>query len=377
MYELYLTCPRGLESVLKDELQTIINSEIEIDKGGVKFKGTKEDIYKINYLSRIGMYLLVKVFETKVANINQLYKQVYNYNWHELISPDQTFIIKNKTNSKIFNNQNFITLKIKDAIVDRIQKEKNKRPYINKKNPDYYIHTYIHDNSLKVFLNSSGKPLFMRGYKSKIHKASLNESLASGIIKLSNWDIETPLYDFMCGSGTICIEAAMLACKIPPGIIRNEYAFLNWDDYDNQLWANVKKETLSKINYKKLNIFGSDIISQNITLAMQSATNLKINELIKFKTCDFKKILPETNTGTIIINPPYGKRIGEFLKLQKLYQNIGNHFKTYFSGYDAYLFTGNLELLKNVGLRTKQKIILKNGKIDCRLAFYPLKSGKY
>ena len=129
-------------------------------------------VLTINYLSRIGMYLLVKVFETKVANINQLYKQVYNYNWHELISPDQTFIIKNKTNSKIFNNQNFITLKIKDAIVDRIQKEKNKRPYIDKKNPDYYIHTYIHNNSLKVFLNSSGKPLFMRGYKNKMHKDS-------------------------------------------------------------------------------------------------------------------------------------------------------------------------------------------------------------
>ena len=376
-YECYLTCPRGLEEILSEEITEIINKENFKDNGGVKFNGTKEDIYKLNYHSRVGMNLLIKLFSGQASNIDELYKLIYNYKWHELISPDKTFSIRTKINSKIIPNQNFTTLKIKDAIVDKIQLQVGSRPSVNKKHPDFYITIYIKENKILIFLNSSGKPLFMRGYRTKIHKAAINESLASGILKSTNWIKEKILYDSMCGSGTFLLEAAMQAFNIPAGIVREQYAFFNFDNFDNNLWESIRKKGVDNINYHTIALYGSDIIEKNIELCIESAQKLGIEKYITFKRTDFRNIIPKENSGTILINPPYGHRIGEIEKLQSLYKDFGDHIKNNFSGFDGYIFTGNLELLKNVGLRTKRKIILKNGKIDCRLAFYPLKTGKY
>ena len=379
MYTFYLTCPRGLENIAAKEIKLLINKKSKISNGGISFTGDKEDLYNINLQHRTGMVLLVELFATPIKTINDLYNSVKNFKWHKIINPNHTFIIKTKTDSQSenFKNQNFITLKAKDAIVDQIFDKNNLRPSISKLNPNFYIHLIIKKNKLKVYLNSSGKPLFMRGYKTKIHKASLNESLAAGIIQLSNWQPNTPLYDFMCGSGTICIEAAMQAFNIPANIMRENFSFFNWNDFDYQLWNNLKKEAQKKIKYHPIDIYGSDLIQQNIDLCLDSSMKLSISKYLNFKKADFKTIKSKYNKGTIIINPPYGHRIGEMLKLKKLYSDIGDHLKKNFSGFEAYLFTGNLELLKSIGLRTKSKTILKNGKIDCRLAYYPLKSGKY
>ena len=376
-YECYLTCPRGLETVLSQEIEEIINKKNIIDKGGVKFQGTKKDIYKLNYYSRVGMNLLIELFKGNINNIDSLYKLIYQYDWQKLISPDKTFLIKTRVNSKFINNHNFTTLKIKDAIVDKIKMQCGKRPSIDKKNPDYYLTVYIKDNKVIIYLNSSGKPLFMRGYRTKIHKAAINESLASGILKLTNWETNKILYDPMCGSGTFIIEAAMQKFNIPSGILREKYAFFNFKNFDDKLWEAIKIDGMNNINYQKIKLYGSDIIEKNINLCIESANKLNIEKYISFKKSNFRNILPIENTGTILINPPYGHRIGEITKLQSLYKNYGNHIKNNFSGFNGYIFTGNLELLKYVGLRTKQKIILKNGKIDCRLAYYPLKKGKY
>jgi len=220
MYELYLTCPRGLEQSLYDETRTIINQDIALDKGGIEFKGTLEDIYRINYKSRIGMNLHSKLFTGYVNSYNDLYELIFRYPWHKTLTPDDTFIIKTKNNSTILDKNNFCTMRIKDGIVDRIRKENKNRPSIDKKNPNFYIFVYINNKKINVYLNSSGWPLFMRGYKSKIHKASLNESLAAGILQLSKWNKDSSLYDPMCGSGTFLIEAALKAFNIPPRILR-------------------------------------------------------------------------------------------------------------------------------------------------------------
>ena len=230
---------------------------------------------------------------------------------------------------------------------------------------------------MKVFLNSSGWPLFMRGYRTKIHKAALNESLASGILMLTDWNKKDPLYDPMCGSGTFLIEGAMLAFNIPPRILREYYAFKKWKDFDEALWNKVIKEENDKINYSDVKLYGSDFLSNNIKIANDSINKLKLDQYIDFKISDFKKIVPSENKGIIVTNPPYGYRIGDTEKLQILYKNLGDHLKTNFQGFSGYIFTGNLDLLKHVGLRTKKKIILKNGMIDSRLAYYPLKSGKF
>jgi len=377
MYKLYLTCPRGLEEVLCNETKEYIPQKINIDNGGITFNGNLEDIYRINYKTRIGMNLHMQLFEGHVSNYNDLYRIIYNFNWTKILNHKNTFSIKTKLNSDVLQKQNFCTMKSKDAIVDRIRKETNSRPSIDKRNPDFYIFIYIKDKKIKVFLNSSGWPLFMRGYRSKIHKAALNESLAAGILKLTNWNKNTALYDPFCGSGTFLIEAAMDAFKIPPRILRTFYAFQNWKDFDKKLLEKIIKEEQNEIKYKEINLYGSDIVSQNIKLAKESIEKLNLTKYIKLDTKDFVNIIPSEDNGIFISNPPYGYRIGEMENLKNLYKKIGDHLKNNFQGFDGYIFTGNLELLKSVGLRTKKKIILKNGMIDCRLAYYPLKSGKF
>ena len=377
MYKLYLTCPRGLEEVLCNEAKEYIPQKINIDNGGITFNGNLEDIYRINYKTRIGMNLHMQLFEGHVSNYNDLYRIIYNFNWTKILNHKNTFSIKTKLNSDVIQKQNFCTMKSKDAIVDRIRKETNSRPSIDKRNPDFYIFIYIKNKKMKVFLNSSGWPLFMRGYRSKIHKAALNESLAAGILQLTNWDKNTALYDSFCGSGTFLIEAAMDAFKIPPRILRTFYAFQNWKDFDKKLLEKIIKEEQNKIEYKEINLYGSDIVSQNIKLAKESIEKLNLTKYIKLDIKDFVNIIPSEDNGIFISNPPYGYRIGEMENLKNLYKKIGDHLKNNFQGFDGYIFTGNLELLKSVGLRTKKKIILKNGMIDCRLAYYPLKSGKF
>ena len=239
MHELYLTCPRGLEQSLYEETKTIINQDIKLDKGGIQFKGSLEDIYRINYKSRIAMNLHLKLFTGYVNSYNDLYKFIFRHPWHKILTVNNTFIIKSKINSNILDKSNFCTMRIKDGIVDRIRKETKKRPSIDKKNPDFYIFVYIKNKKVNVYLNSSGWPLFMRGYKSKIHKASLNESLAGGILHLSNWNKDSVLYDPMCGSGTFLIEAALSAFNIPPRILRTTYAFKNWKDFNQNLWDKI------------------------------------------------------------------------------------------------------------------------------------------
>ena len=377
MYEFYLTCPRGLEDVLQKEASSYLKQSITIDRGGIYFKGNLEDMYRVNYKTRVGMNLHMKLFDGYISNYNDIYKTIYRFAWEKLIETNNTFAIRTKLNSTIIQKQNFCTMRIKDGIVDKIRKKTNNRPSIDKRNPDFYIFVYIKNKKMKVFLNSSGWPLFMRGYRTKIHKAALNESLASGILMLTDWNKKDALYDPMCGSGTFLIEGAMLAFNIPPRILREYYAFKKWKDFDEALWNKVVKEENDKIKYSDVKLYGSDFLSNNIKIANDSINKLKLDQYIDFKISDFKKIVPSENNGIMVTNPPYGYRIGDTEKLQILYKNLGDHLKTNFQGFSGYIFTGNLELLKHVGLRTKKKIILKNGMIDSRLAYYPLKSGKF
>ena len=377
MYEFYLTCPRGLEDVLQKEAHSYLKQSTTIDRGGIYFKGNLEDMYRVNYKTRVGMNLHMKLFDGYISNYNDIYKTIYRFSWDKLIETNNTFAIRTKLNSTIIQKQNFCTMRIKDGIVDKIREKTNNRPSIDKRNPDFYIFVYIKNKKMKVFLNSSGWPLFMRGYRTKIHKAALNESLASGILMLTDWNKQDPLYDPMCGSGTFLIEGAMLAFNIPPRILREYYAFKKWKDFDEALWNKVIEQENDKIKYSDVKLYGSDFLSNNIKIANDSINKLKLDQYIDFKISDFKKIVPSENNGIMVTNPPYGYRIGDTEKLQILYKNLGDHLKTNFQGFSGYIFTGNLDLLKYVGLRTKKKIILKNGMIDSRLAYYPLKSGKF
>ena len=208
MKDYLLTCPRGLEEVTQKDISKYINQKSYIVNGGVEFKGHKKDMYTVNLYSRTGMHLLEKLFYSKIYSSKKLYSNIYDLPWYKFINPDTSFMIKTKIRSTLFNKSNTVTLKIKDAIVDNIRKKFGKRPSINKESPDLFLYVIIQENKIIIYINTSGIPLFKRGYRAKIHRAGLNESLAAGLILSSNWNSNIPFYDIMCGSGTLPIEAA-------------------------------------------------------------------------------------------------------------------------------------------------------------------------
>jgi len=377
MYNCYLTCPRGLERLAQDEISNYTNT-ISVNNGGVNFQVDKTGLYQININSRIGMHLLVELFSFDANDEHDMYNEIYNFPWHEYIDPKQTFIIKIRGSSDQFGNKNYTTLKIKDAIVDQIKKKKLTRPSIDKNNPDIIISVFISDNTFKVYSDSSGVSLHKRGYRNKIHKAALNESLAAGIVMLSNWDQSMPFYDTMCGSGTISIEAALLAYNIAPGLLRKEFSFQKWPNYDEKLFLKIIDQAKNRVNLdKKIEIYGYDSEFSNIVMAMYSAKLLDLEKYISFKKQNMLEFDPSSDHGVLIINPPYGERLGDDDSTKLLYKMIGDIFKTKCTGFDCYVFTANLEAAKNIGLQTSKKTVLKNGSLDSRLLYYPIQKGNY
>ena len=378
MENYFLTCPRGLEDVTKKQISNYINTPIVLDKGGVHFNGNLKDMYAINLHSRTGMRVLKNLFSFSINKTNDLYKSIYRLNWEKIIDVNKTFSIKTKLKTKLFTNSSLTTLKIKDAIVDNIRKHCGQRPSIDKRHPDIALFIFIDDNTIKIYLDTSGTPLFKRGYRTQIHKAALNESLAAGLILLSGWNKKNNFYDIMCGSGTIPIEAGMIAYNIAPGLFRNNFAFTAFNDFNKTLWSKLIDEAKNKINLNnEVQIFGSDHIKDNIELSINSSKKIGLENHMQFSVLDMNNIKEQEPPGIVILNPPYGNRMGDKNRIHSLYKNLGDIFKKKFSGYDAYIFSGNLDAIKSVGLRSKKRIILKNGTIDCRLVYYPMTIGKF
>lgn len=311
-YELFLTCPKGLESACKADLASMNIADVKIQDGGLSFKGTIKDIYIINLCSRIGMNLLVKIVNFNFNSVNDFYNSIYKHHWNTFIDPKMTFSIDNiiiKENSN-FKNSQFINLKAKDAICDKIKKIRGIRPNIDKKAPHINIKIVIDNESCIIYANSSGKSLYVRGYKNNYHEASINESLASGLIFLSDWNKEDPLLDPMCGSGTICLEAAMIKRNIPPGIIRT-FSFQNWLNYDQDLFYSIINRFSNNIDEEfKNTIFGSDINADFIQGAKETSQSFKFNLGINFKIRNITN-LKDCKNYHIITNPPYQIRIGD------------------------------------------------------------------
>ena len=377
MYNCYLTCPRGLEKLANDEISTY-SENIIIGNGGINFTVDKLGLYSINLKSRIGMHLLVELFTFNADNDNSLYTEIRKFNWHNYIDVNQTFIIKMRGNSDIFQNKNYATLKIKDAVVDQIKKIKLARPSIDKNNPDIIISIFISNDHFKVYIDSSGISLHKRGYRNKIHKAALNESLAAGLVMLSNWNKIDPFYDTMCGSGTIAIEAALIAHNIAPGLFRKEFSFQKWQDYDESLYNKVKSEQENQISInEKVEIFGYDSEFANIAMALYSIKLLNLEKYISLKKQSMEQFNPKYQGATLIINPPYGERLGEEDSVNDLYKMIGDVFKKQCVDFKCFVFTANLDAAKHIGLKASQKIVLKNGNLDSRFLSYPIQKGTY
>lgn len=364
----------GLESVLAEEIKNIGGENINKGRRAVFYKGNLELLYKSNYLLRTALRILRQLQVFHFQNVDQFYLKCKEIEWTDFMDVSQNFVVNSTVSySREFKNSMFASLKVKDAIADYFREKLGKRPNVDVQNPDIVIHVHIFENSCTLSLDSSGESLHKRGYRIKQGEAPLNEVLAAGMILLSGWRGESDFVDPMCGSGTLPVEAAFLGQNIPAGKFRKEYAFMNWPEYNRELFEKIKGEPVKhELMYK---IFASDVAAANVLYAQTNARRALVYNKIDFIISDLKDLKIEVENATIIINPPYGERLKP-VDLNKLYSLIGERLKHQFPGNSAWLLSSSREYLKNIGLKPEKKMQLYNGALPCLYLHYPLFSGK-
>lgn len=364
----------GLEPVLAKEIESIGGKNIEIGRRAVYFEGDLETIYKSNYCLRTALRILREIAAFQFNDVDQFYLRCKEVNWVKYFSVNQSFLVNSTVSrSNDFRNSMFASLKVKDAIADHFRNKKGNRPNVDTQNPEIFIHAHVNGNTCTLSLDSSGESLHKRGYRAIQGKAPLSEVLAAGMILLSGWNGTSDFIDPMCGSGTLPIEAAMIAQNIAPGRFRKEFAFENWPGYNAKMFENIKASQQTKPFTKK--IYASDISRENILAAQTNARRARVFSAIEFQVCDMKDLKIDGNNATIILNPPYGERMIQD-NLNALYSMIGERLKHQFAGNTAWILTASKDYLKQVGLKPAKKLQLYNGALECIYASYPLFTGK-
>lgn len=364
----------GLEEVLAEELAKIGAKNIEKQNRAVLFDGDKAMMYRANFHLRTAIAILKPIAHFTAKNEDDLYKEIGRINWSLYMDVEETLSVTAVTFSKTFNHSKFVSLKVKDAIVDQFRRRKGKRPDVNTQDPDLKIHIHITENKCDLLLDSSGDPLFKRGYRIATTKAPINEVLAAGMIKLSGWKMDSDFYDPMCGSGTILIEAAMMAHGIAPGTYRKKYGFETWKDFDADLFEEITEEQFEEPDFKH-QIYGSDISPAAIKIADQNIKEAFLTKMINTKPMNFFDFKPVSKTGFMVTNPPYGERLQpDDLKI--FYQKIGDKLKLDFTGFTSWIIGSNNEVMKFIGLKPEEKIKLFNGPLECTYRKYSIFEGK-
>ncbi|MCO5249536.1 MAG: THUMP domain-containing protein [Chitinophagales bacterium] len=374
--ELIITTLSGLEKVLVKELQLLGIREVEEIKRGVKIPYSLENIYLTNLACRVALKVFVPVYTFEAKTTEELYSQALRLPWQKYQKVNQTFSISNVVHSQFFTHSKFAALKVKDALCDAFRKSHNKRPNVEIKEPDVTWHLHIFENKVTILLDSSGYSLHKRGYRRLQHDAPINEVLACGLLYLSEWDAEfTPLIDGMTGSGTIAIEAAMMASRMAPNLNRNYFSFKNWKNFDSKLFDAVRQDLMQKVRKKVPAIIGIDISPRAIEIANTHARLAKVQKYVQLVKVDFIDYQPISKKGLVLMNPPYGERL-EVKNVEKLYEFIGSTLKKSFTGWTAGMISNNKEAIQQVGLNSKATYHLMNGKLECDFKLYELFEGK-
>lgn len=364
----------GFEEILANELIKLGAQRVEQGTRMVSFYGDKGFMYKANLALRTPLKILKPIKQFKVFNENSLYKGVQSIDWTDYISVHQSFVIDATIFSEQFNHSQFVALKSKDAIVDQFKEKYNARPNIDKEHPDLKINIHIQQDLCTVSLDTSGASLHHRGYRTATNIAPINEVLAAGILLLSGWKGQSNFLDPMCGSGTFLVEAAMIACNIPPNINRKEFAFEKWRDWDADLFDKVEESLLKKIVDFPYDIVGYDKAPSAVIKAKDNARNANLDDYISVQQQNFFETEKQGDEPLhIVFNPPYGERLD--IDLERFYREIGDTLKQSYPGTNAWFITGNLEALKFVGLKPSRKIKLFNGKLESRLVKYEMYAG--
>lgn len=371
--EFIATTMFGLEEILASELRELGATDVTVLNRAVSFNGSQAILYKVNIGSRTAMRVLKNLKSFRVKGEDSLYDAIYNMRWEDHFSIKDSFMVNSSVNSPLFSHSLFVSQRTKDAIADRFRKLTNLRPSVNTSDPDITINIHISNDRVDVSLDSSGEPLFKRGYRSAQYIAPLNEVLAAGMIMMTGWDGTKPLIDPMCGSGTLPIEAALIAKKIPPGVFRTKFGFMHWKDFDDVLFNRILESMLNPVDLKA-QIFASDISPEAVDLTQKNVKKALLDEFIHVSNIDFHQLNPPSDGGLVIMNPPYGERLKED-EINLFYKSIGDTLKKNFSGYEAWVLSGNPEALKYFGLRPDKKIELLNGSIKCKFQRFSLYQG--
>ncbi len=371
-----ITCNKRLAPYLQQEVEELSFFPERTFQTGVELQGTINDCIKLNLNLRCASQVLYSLKEFKAKDADQLYSHLINYPWENVLDAEGYFSVTSNVNNPTINNELFVNVKVKDAIVDRMRKQTGKRPNSGSELDKTVIHLYWKDNQAEIFLDTSGQTLAKHGYRKIPGKAPMLEALACATVMATKWDRNSPFVNPMCGSGTVAIEAALLATNRKPGLFRSNYSFMHVLGYDESVYQNELQKIQRKVkDIPGLMIVATDIQQDAINISRINAKVAGVEKLISFLVCDFERTqIPEGN-GVIYFNPEYGERMGELADLEKTYKRLGDFLKQKCQGYMGYIFTGNLDLAKKIGLKAKRRIEFYNAKLDCRLLEYELYAG--
>lgn len=365
----------GMEELLAQELRQLGASSIEIGTRNVSFEGDTGFMYKANLCCRTAIKILKPITVFNIFTEEDLYKRIYDIPWENYMDVKGSLAVNATVFSEVFTHSQYISLKTKDAIVDRFRDREGVRPDVDLDHPSLRINIHIDRNICTVSLDSSGESLHKRGYKVESTLAPINEVLAAGILMLSGWQGQCNFLDPMCGGGTILTEAAMIACNIPPNLNREEFGFETWPDFDVDLYEKIEEAALSKVRDFSHKIYGFDTDPVAIKKAKENIKSANLNDFIEVKQQDFFQSEKEGDKSLyIVFNPPYDERIS-VNDIEEFYSSIGNTLKRGYPGTQAWMITSNMEALKYVGLRPSRKIKLFNGKLEAKLVRYEMYEG--
>lgn len=363
----------GLEAVLAEEIKKLGGRNVELKNRAVNCEGDLGFLYKINYSARTALKILVPIEEFKAYNETKFYEKLFKFEWDDFMSVDQTFAIDSTVNSERFSHSQFMTFKMKDAIVDFFQNRYGRRPSIETRSPDIKFHLHIDRELVTISLDSSGDALFKRGYRREQGEAPINEVLASGMLQLAGWDGKGNFLDPMCGSGTLLIEAAMIAMDLPAQLFRKRFAFQNWKNYDEALFNKIKEFRVERIREFHGKIVGYDIDGRMLDAARDNIESAEMEDIIEVRRENFFDTKKDMFPLLMVFNPPYDERIS--INDDDFYKKIGDTFKTNYPNTLAWLISSDLDAPKKIGLRPSRKIKLFNGKLETRFLQYEMYEG--
>jgi putative N6-adenine-specific DNA methylase len=376
-FEMLAKTFKGLEQVLAAELVQLGANNVQVERRAVSFTGDKRMLYTANMCLRTASRVLVPILSFKAQKADDIYEKVKALDWSQYMTVKTTFQIDATVYSDYFRHSQFVTYRVKDAIVDYWMEHEKQRPSVKLEGADLYLNVHIAGDRVTLSLDSSGESLHKRGYRVANTQAPINEALAAGMLLLAGWNGQSDFYDPMCGSGTLLIEAALIARNIAPGVYRQGFAFEKWADFDADLWDEVYNDDSRERDFKH-KIYGSDAGFYAVQAATKNIQSASLQRDIEVRQIRVEELrLADTNTegALVMINPPYGERLSQDKNVLRLYQDMGTALKHQFSGATAWIISSNEDALKCVGLRPAKKVHLVNGDLECLFNKYELFKG--